>query len=157
MLLAVTQGELAERVVTVSLAMGIAAFLTGVVLMVIDWLSERELRKATRQAGQQLGVASAQGQGLAIPGVGEAVNALANLAKALKEAQSRETTAQQALARAERDAADHPARAAARQAAEAEMHALEETLNQARERSTRLLLAAMVFLAIAAVGALVKP
>ena len=111
MLLAVTQGELAERVVTVSLAMGIAAFLTGVVLMVIDWLSERELRKATRQAGQQLGVASAQGQGLAIPGVGEAVNALANLAKALKEL----------------------------------------------DRSTRLLLAAMVFLAIAAVGALVKP
>ncbi len=110
MLLAIEQAELAERVVNVSLALGIGAFLIGVVLLIIDWVTDRQVRRAAKKATQQLALGAIDEQGIKIPDLGSSLGALADVAKALK----------------------------------------------ALDRSTRLLVVALVLLAIAAVGAFIS-
>jgi hypothetical protein len=83
MLLAVDKAELAERVVNVSLALGIGAFLIGVVLLLIDWVTDRQVRRAAKKASQQL-ITGVPEHGIKIPDLGSALGSLAEVAKALK-------------------------------------------------------------------------
>ncbi len=90
MILAVdTTNQLADKVVLCSLAAGVLSFGIGVALLCWEWIAERPVRAAAKRASEDLqrpatDVATdsplkAQG------GPGEAINAITNLAKALKD------------------------------------------------------------------------
>ncbi len=84
MLLAIERAELAERVVNVALVLGVGAFLIGVVLLIIDWATERQVRRAAKKATQQLAQGVMEERGIKIPDLGSSLGALAEVAKALK-------------------------------------------------------------------------
>ncbi len=84
MLLAVEKAELAERVVNVSLGLGIGAFLLGVALLIIDYVTDRQVRRAAKKATQELAKGVTDNRGISIPDLGTSLGALADLAKALK-------------------------------------------------------------------------
>ena len=79
----------AEDVVTLGLIAGIVSFLAGAVLLVYEWWIERPVRSAAKQTSEELNTPEtdlpAESPIKAQGGAGEAVNAIANLAKSLKD------------------------------------------------------------------------
>jgi hypothetical protein len=81
--------NLTELVVILSLIAGSVLLIAGILLLISEWLAEREVRKVAKQAGEDLrkepDKVAADSPIKAHGGLDSGINAVANLAKTLKD------------------------------------------------------------------------
>ena len=81
--------DLAAAVVVLSLVAGVLGFLAGSAMLIYEWIIERPVRQMANRASRDLGTPvnqiAADSPIKAHGGLGEPINAIANLAKALKD------------------------------------------------------------------------